>query len=86
MPTLILTDEQVFELVKQLPPNKQAELFQFLQQQQQEKWEELSRTGQEEVRKAALERGKNWDTMTEEEREDFIDDIMHEDRQCSRAG
>lgn len=33
MPTLTLTDEQIIELVKQLPPNKQAELFQFLQQQ-----------------------------------------------------
>lgn len=83
MPTLTLTDEQVFELVKQLPPNKQAELFQFLQQQQQEKWEEVSRAGQEGVRKAAAQRGKNWDTMTEEEREDFIDDIVHKDRQCS---
>ena len=49
MPTLTLTDEQVIELVKQLPPTKQAELFQFLQQQQQKKWEELSRTGQEGV-------------------------------------
>lgn len=84
MPTLTLTDEQIIELVKQLPPTKQAELFQFLQQQQQEKWEELSHAGQEEVRKAAIERGKNWDTMTEEEREDFIDDIVHEDRQCAR--
>jgi len=84
MPTLTLTDEQIIELVKQLPPAKQAELFQFLQQQQQEKWEELSRTGQEGVRKAAAQRGKNWDTMTEEEREDFINDIVHEDRQCAR--
>ncbi len=84
MPTLILTDDQIIELVKQLTPSKQAELFQFLQQQQQEKWEELSRAGQEGVRKAALQRGKNWDTMTEEEREDFIDDIVHEDRQCDR--
>lgn len=84
MPTLTLTDDQIIELVKQLPLTKQAELFQFLQQQQQEKWEELSRAGQEGVRNAALQRGKNWDTMTEEEREDFIDDIVHEDRQCAR--
>lgn len=83
MPTLTLTDEQIIELVKQLPPTKQAELFQFLQQQQQEKWEELSRAGQGGVRRAALQRGKNWDTMTEDEREDFIDDIVHEDRQCN---
>jgi len=26
--------------------------------------------------------GKNWDVMSENEREEFIDDIIHEDRQC----
>lgn len=83
MLTLTLTEEQVIELVKQLSPNKQAELFQFLQKQQWQKWEELSLAGQEGVRKAAAQRGKNWDTMSEEERDDFIDDIVHEDRQCA---
>lgn len=34
MPTLKLTEEQIIELVKQLLPTKQAELFQILQQQQ----------------------------------------------------
>lgn len=83
MPTLTLTDEQVIELVKQLPPNQQAELFQFLLQQRWDKWEKLSRAGQEGARRAAAERGKNWDTMTEDEREAFIDDIVHEDRPCA---
>ncbi|MBD2773223.1 hypothetical protein [Iningainema tapete] len=83
MLTLTLTEEQVIELVKQLSPNKQAELFQFLQKQQWQTWEELSRYGQEKVRYVAAQRGKNWDTMSEEERDDFIDDIVHEDRQCA---
>ena len=29
-------------------------------------------------------RGLDWDAMTEVEREDFIDGLIHEDRECSR--
>lgn len=82
MPTLTLTDEQVIELVKQLPPIQQAELLQFLLQQRRDKWKELSRAGQEGARRAATQRGRSWDTMTEEEREVFIDNVMHEDKLC----
>lgn len=83
MPTLTLTDEQVIELIEQLPSDKQAKLFQYLLQQQRDRWDELSNAGQEGVRRAAKERGKNWDIMTEEEREDFIDAVVHEDRACA---
>ena len=33
------------------------------------------------VRQLCASRGLNWDTMTEEEREDFIDNLVHEDRE-----
>jgi hypothetical protein len=32
------------------------------------------------IRKVARERGKDWDAMSEEEREIFINDLIHEDR------
>ena len=34
-------------------------------------------------RHLCAERGLNWDTMTEAERENFVDDLIHEDRKCS---
>lgn len=34
------------------------------------------------VRRLAAERGLNWDAMSEEEREAFADDLVHEDRRC----
>ena len=33
-------------------------------------------------RKLCASRGLDWDTMTETERESFIDDLIHEDREC----
>lgn len=79
MPTLTLSNEQVVAMVKQLPVELQTELFRFLLLQQWGKWEQLSRYGADQARLIAQERGLDWDRMTEEERENLIDDLVHED-------
>ena len=84
MPTLRLTDDQAIELIRQLPPIQQEKLFEFLLTQQWSTWVDLSRDGEAGVRMAAAKRGRDWDVMTEDEREVFIDDLVHEDRQCTR--
>ena len=35
------------------------------------------------LRQLCASRGLDWDAMTEVEREDFVDDLIHEDRECS---
>ena len=35
-------------------------------------------------RKLCTSRGLDWDTMTEIDREQFVDDLIHEDRECSQ--
>ncbi|MCH8294560.1 hypothetical protein IH992_26040 [Candidatus Poribacteria bacterium] len=35
------------------------------------------------LRQLCFSRGLDWDTMTEDEREAFVDDLIHEDRQCN---
>ena len=79
MATLTLSNEQVIELVKQLPPLQQAEVFRYLILQQWSTWDLLSSYGTERVRIVAQERGLDWDVMTEEERGAFVDDVVHED-------
>jgi aminoglycoside 3-N-acetyltransferase I len=49
MPNISLTNEQVVDLVKQLPPTQQDEVFHYLLRQRWEAWVELSRLGQEGV-------------------------------------
>jgi hypothetical protein len=84
MPTLNLTDEQVIELVRQLPAEKQVALLQSLLAQRRAWREKLAHQMEERLRVLAAERGRNWDAMIDPEREDFIDDLVHEDRPCSR--
>jgi hypothetical protein len=79
MPSFTRTNEQVVELVKQLPAEQQIEVFRFLLLQQWGQWESLSRYGADRARLVAQERGKDWDVMTEDERETFIDEVVHEE-------
>ncbi len=78
MPTIQLSDEQVFELVKQLPFEQKMELLRYLRSVWEEAWLELANYGQERAREVARQRGLDWDSMTEDEREAFIDQLLHE--------
>ena len=78
MPNLTLSNEQVIELVKQLPEAQQQELFRFLIQRQWGNMEAITDYGSQQAKIVAAERGYDWDTMTEEEKEEFIDNIVHE--------
>jgi hypothetical protein len=83
MPQLHLTDDQVLDLVKQLPAEQQERLFASLAGSVWPTWSKLSAAGQGGARAAAARRGQDWDAMTEDERERFIDDVVHEDHRCS---
>ena len=78
MPNLTLSNEQLIELVKQLPEAQQQELFRFLIQRQWGNMEAITDYGSQQAKIVAAERGYDWDTMTEDEREEFIDEIVHE--------
>jgi len=79
MPVLTLSNEQVIDLVQQLPAEQQTLIFEFLLRQQWPAWVELSRYGVNQVRSVAQERGLNWDQMTIQERDSWIDQVVHED-------
>jgi len=78
MPMLTLSNEQVVELVKQLPQEQKTEIFRFLLISQWQQWQDLSNYGADKVRLAARQRGYDWEKMTEDEKENFIDAIVHE--------
>lgn len=78
MVTLTLNDEQVLELVTQLSDDRQAWLFQHLLRTVWPQWVQLSDYATERAKSAANARGQDWERMTESEREEFIDSILHE--------
>ena len=78
MPSITLSNEQVVELVKQLPQEQKTEIFRFLLISQWQEWQDLSSYGTDKVKLAARERGYDWEKMSEVEREEFIDEVLHE--------
>lgn len=82
MATMTMTFMQILELVKQLPQGQQAEICEFLIENQWGSLDRFTMDREEHARLAAWKRNKNWDQMDEEARIDFADEIVHEDRLC----
>ena len=78
MATLSLTDEQVVQLVKQLPPQSKQRVLTDLTAERDQWWQSAARDGEQDMRRRAAARGLDWDTMTEAQREAFADDLLHE--------
>lgn len=78
MPTLKLTDEQVVDLINQLSSEGEQSVLKALNAERDACWEKTLIQGEEQLRRLCVEGGLNWDSMNEEEREAFIDDLLHE--------
>lgn len=80
--TIQLTTEQVIDFIQQMPLKEKRAALIALAEKANVNEEERMKYAESQVRQLCASRGLNWDTMTEEEREDFIDDLVHEDREC----
>ncbi|MBI4326041.1 MAG: hypothetical protein HY674_12355 [Chloroflexi bacterium] len=78
MATLSLTDEQVVQLVKQLPRQSKQRVLEDLTSERDQWWQTAARAGEQDMRRLAVGRGLDWDALTESQREAFVDDLLHE--------
>ena len=78
MPTLTLSDKQVIELIRQLPPEGKRAVLDMLSAERETWWEETLTQGEQQFRRLCAERGLDWDSISEDEREAFVDDLLHE--------
>jgi hypothetical protein len=84
MPILELSEAQVVDLVKQLPPDQQRQALLALAEGAARRREERMQFAEAQLRRIAAERGLDWDKMSEDDREKFVDDLVHENRQCGK--
>ena len=83
MPMLELSDQQVVDLVKQLPPQRKRTALLALAEETTARRNERMQLVESQIRQACADRGRDWDAMPEVEREAFLDDLIHEDRPCA---
>jgi hypothetical protein len=78
MSTLELSDEQVISLVRGMPVERKRAALLALAQNTQAGRDERLRFGEAQLRRMCAERGLDWDRLSEEERESFVDTLLHE--------
>jgi hypothetical protein len=78
MVTLTLSDQQVVELVKQLHPDAKRAVLDVLMSERELWWEITVVQGEEKLRKLASQHGLDWGKMSETDREEFVDNLLHE--------
>ena len=78
MVTLKLSNEQVVDLIKQLPATDKKAVLEALGSDSNLWWEIRLAHGEEQLRQLSSQRSLDWDQMTEEEREQFVDNLLHE--------
>jgi hypothetical protein len=78
MPTVELTDQQVIDLLRRLPAHLKREALAALGEGR----ESRLAYAESQLRQLSSKRGMNWDQMSEDQREAFLDDLVHEDRPC----
>jgi hypothetical protein len=79
MVTLKLSNEQVVDLIKQLPATDKRAVLEALGSDSILWWEIRLAQGEEQLRQFSSQHSLDWDKMTEEEREQFIDNLLHEE-------
>ena len=78
MPTLTVSVEQVASLVRDLPPENKREVLFTLATGGRAAREARIDANARRLQLLASARGLNWDELTEEQRERFVDDLLHE--------
>jgi hypothetical protein len=79
MSVLELTDEQVISLVRQLPSARKRAALLALAQEAQARRDERLRFGEAQLRRLCAERGLDWDRLSEDQREEFVNRLLHEE-------
>lgn len=79
MITLTQHEAQIVKLFDQLPGESQRKVVLTLASSARIGKEERMKYAESQLRQLCHERDLDWDRMTEDEREQFIDSLLHED-------
>ncbi len=84
MSNSVFTTAQIVDLVLALPSEQKKEVLIALAGDSERRRDERMALGEARLRALSAERGLDWDAMRENEREGFVNDLIHEDRQAPR--
>jgi hypothetical protein len=83
MATVELTNDQIIDLVRRLPPQRQRELLLALAGGHEAR-DKRMQLAEDQLRRIANQRGADWNSLSDDQRQALVDDLIHEDRPCQR--
>jgi hypothetical protein len=83
MSMLELTKEQIFDLVQRMPAEQKREMLLLLAANAPADRAKRQKFAEDQLRRLCAARGLDWGALSADEREAFIDDLIHEDRTCA---
>jgi hypothetical protein len=69
---------QVLDLIDRLPAKGKRAVRRALMSESDRWWQGQIARGEPDMRRLATDRGQNWDSTSEDEREAFVDTVLHE--------
>lgn len=82
MASVELTTEQVIDLIKSLSADSKRDILLALAEDSKSSLSERMALADRQLREIAGQRGLNWGSMSDDERQAMTDDLIHEDRSC----
>jgi hypothetical protein len=80
MVTLNEQERQVLDIIGTLTAERRRLVLYELAKDSKEAWQQNTAYAEQQMRRLAGERGQDWDRMTDERRQQFVDDLLHEER------
>ena len=82
MPSLQVSVDQVVKLFQQLNVKERAQVVRDLSQSNRARLDEIREHGEQRMREICQERGFDWNSLSDDQRLEFVDELIHEDRKC----
>jgi hypothetical protein len=79
MVTLSEQEQQVLDIIGTLPAERRRLVLYELAKDSQQAWRRNTTYAEEQLRKLAADCGQTWDGMSDQQRQAFVDDLLHED-------
>jgi hypothetical protein len=79
MVVLTKQEKDVVDQFQQLPPERQRHVMLQMFRTDADRWQSYQKEGEAQLRKLAAERGQDWAKLDDEQRQDLVNDLLHED-------
>jgi hypothetical protein len=80
MVTMNEQERHVLDIIGTLSAERRRLVLYELARDSKEAWQRNTDYAEQQMRRLAGERGQDWDWMNDEQRQRFIDDLLHEER------